>query len=206
MKSLAAFAVVALLSVPASAEDALVKGGRSPDGAYEVRVVRKEGEPSGYGIQVHDTSGKKPAFTLSDTGSHLDYNGAVEHCTADWNKSGDLVAITDRKAERSRELFILSVTPDSTEELRIPDYIQNALGRIDQTMPGNDCATTPREWGEDNLLLDILLKSNFGGMHECRAVLKVLRDGDTARRVYLTLMTDPIEIGGPWRAHERHQR
>src|SRR6188472_1896094 len=88
----------------ASAEDALMEGGRSPDGSYEVRISRALREPSDYAIQLHRAAVAKPFFTFEGTGGIHQFDMAVSRCRAIWHPSGRFVVVTDQGTKHSQEI------------------------------------------------------------------------------------------------------
>lgn len=131
-----------------------MQGGRSPDGRFEVRVALVPGrEPSDYAIQVHFAKQAKRLFTLEDIGGYLDYPTAVERCRALWHASGEFVVVTDQGTRHSREIYVLAVSPEGVKPLLIPNFIQNALGRVNATAIDHTCVSTPVKWVGDDLCL-----------------------------------------------------
>lgn len=149
----AAFAALAFAGL-AWAEDALVDGGLSPDGRFEVRIAGdQKNDPSNYAIHIHDAKAKKPFYTLEGIGGFEHYPEAKQSCRALWHPSSRFVVITDRGTRHSKEIQLLEVSPGRVEKLNLPDYVQNALGRVNATETDLHCISTPETWKNDDLFL-----------------------------------------------------
>lgn len=158
MKAVASGLWLMLMAAFASAGDTLVDGGRSPDGRYEVRIARHtspdaNGVPDTYSIHLHAAKTATPFFTLDSIGGYNRYAAATERCRAFWHQSGRFVVITDQATRHSREIYVLAVSDGRAERLQFPDYVQNALGRVDATEIDLHCVSTPKRWDGDDLLL-----------------------------------------------------
>jgi hypothetical protein len=162
MKAFASIIAFALVTDATFAEDALMEGGRSPSGSYEVRIARQAAkDPSDYGIHIHSTAAAaKPIFTLDGIGGLLRYPAALERCRALWHASNQFVAVTDQATRHSRELYILAVSPDGAKRLELPDYIQNALGRVNATSVDFACVSNPKRWDGDDLVVEFYFTAN----------------------------------------------
>jgi hypothetical protein len=159
IKRLAVFLLLTSVGVVALAEDALVNGGRSPDGRYEVRISHNRGSdpagiPDSYSLHLRRTKAKKPLSPLNTVGGYLYYAGARERCQALWHSSGEFVAVTDQETKHSKEIYIFAVSGGRASRLDFPDYIQNVLGRVDATEVASHCISNPKAWDGDDLLLE----------------------------------------------------
>ena len=144
------------------AEEKLSDGGRSPDGAYEVRIARQNmnDEPNGYGVHIHSVKQKKRIFTIPELGGYLEYNAAVERDHSLWHASSGFVAITDQATRHSRELYIVAVSDGTPVLMKQPDFYQNALGRVDAVEIDFSSIVTPKKWDGDDLFLDLQFTAN----------------------------------------------
>jgi hypothetical protein len=190
-------ALLAVVSVPylGVAEDALVEGGRSPDGRYEVRLVRDPNydpsiSASEYLFQVRAAKNTKPLVELAGSGFRS-YTIAQGYCTALWDQSSRFVAIKDRDTRHSTELHIVSVLPDETRELHIPDYVQNALGRVDAVTVDSACVSTPKRWDKDNLIVQLYFTAKGRHSYTCDVTLRVYHEKDSEPSLGLEAVTKP---------------
>ncbi len=143
-------------------EEALLPGGRSPDGRYEVRVRGSVEAPYGYEILVYAAGGKQPIHTLADVGGILRYTTAREECKALWHPSSKFVVVTDQPTKHSRVLHILAVSGDRVERLKAPDYAMNAIGRADAVDHYRRSVSTPQRWEGDDLHLNLRFDTRDG--------------------------------------------
>ena len=178
----------------ASAEDTLINGGRSTHGKYEVRLVRTDGEPSDYDIQLYNAN--KPFFTLDGTGGYLGYAAAVERDRAIWHPSGKFVAITDQGTRHSREIYLVAISPKHADTLKLPDYVQNALGRVHATSADFICVSTPQRWDGDDLVIKFDFSANLRRSYTCEVILRVLWGEHNAPTVQLRSVGNPKEQDG----------
>jgi hypothetical protein len=165
LKALATFVLLTSSLAFALAEDALMNGGRSPDGRYEVRIARERSPgpasvPDGYSIYLQDTKAKQTRPTLRTVGGYLRYAGATERCQAVWHSSGKFVAICDQATRHSKELYLFAVSGDRVTRLDLPDYAQNALGRVGATEIDLHSISTPKAWDGDDLLLEFYFSTS----------------------------------------------
>jgi hypothetical protein len=197
MKTLTSVIAIALLTVSARAEDTLMDGGRSPNGNYEVRIANTAAkDPPGYAIHIHAVAAAKPLSTLDGTGGHLRYQSAVERCRAVWHSSSRLVAVTDQAARHSRDLYVLAVYPDRTERLELPDYVQNALGRINATSVDFACVSNPKRWDGDDLIVELYFTANGRHSYTCEVALHVTREEQSAPSISLKSVSKPKQGEG----------
>lgn len=144
--------LIALTTIPARAENSLLKGGQSPDGHYQVRIFQtNRKDPSDYFFAVVDTKTKKQIKRLPDGGGWAGYDQIKVDSVVLWHKSSTVFAITDRGTKHSRELYIYETTPTDVSLIEQPDYHQNALGRVNATEGYNTAVTNPLEWKGDTL-------------------------------------------------------
>src|SRR5262245_33396239 len=106
-------ALTAIIVTASAAEDALVEGGLSPDGRFEVRIAREPSrDPSDYSVHIHAAKAKKPFYTLEGIGGLDRYPDAKQSCRAIWHSSSQFVVITDHGTRHSKEIYLLDVTPN----------------------------------------------------------------------------------------------
>jgi len=201
MKALVAALAVMILSVAASAEDALVDGGLSPDKRFEVRIARDpNSDPSDYAIRIHAAKAKKPFYTLRDIGGLDRYPAAKQSCRALWHSSSQFVVFTDHGTRHSKEIYLLDVTPGHVERLQLPDYVQNALGRVNATEIDIHCLSTPKKWTDDDLLLTLFFSTSTlehgRRFYTCDVTLHITHGQNQAAYVGLAKVTQPKEEEG----------
>jgi hypothetical protein len=194
MKAFAYVIAFVRITGVAFAEDALMDGGRSPNGNFEVRIAREAtNDPSDYGIHIHSVATAKPFFTLDGIGGLLHYPGALERCHALWHPSSQFVAITDQGTRHSRELYLLAVYPDRAERLEFPNYVQNALGRVNATSVDFACISSPKRWDGDDLLVDFSFTTNQRRYYTSEVILHVSHGEHSAPSIQLKSVSKPSE-------------
>ncbi len=155
--------LLSLISIAqAYAAESVMSGGKSPDGAYEVRIASQNvnGDTNGYGIHIHSTRPEKRLFTLPEIGGCLRFPSALERDCALWHGSSKFVAITDQGSRHSRELYIVAISDGSPVILRQPDFYQNALGRVGAVEIDFASVVTPLKWDGDDLVLEVYFTAN----------------------------------------------
>jgi hypothetical protein len=169
-------------------------GGRSPNGRFEVRIFRDpHSEPSDYAIRIQSAATGRSLFTLDDVGGYLQYPGALERCHALWHSSSQFVAVTDQGTRHSREFYILAVYPKRVERLKVPDYIQNALGRVGVTEVDFACVSTPMRWDQDDLIVQFHFTANNRRSYTCEVVLRIFHSESSLPYLGLTSVSKPTE-------------
>jgi hypothetical protein len=165
------------------AEDALLTGGQSPDGHYQVRIYQTDSpDPSDYYYAVFDTKAHKILKQLSEGGGFSVYKGAKDISKVVWHPSSHFFALTDHGTRHSMEMYIYEVTPSDVTLLEQPDYYQNALGRVSSTEGYMTCVTKPLDWKDDvlhcNLFFDAKTADSPRAMFSVDFDFK-LRHGDS---------------------------
>ena len=165
------------------AEDALLVGGKSPDGKYQIRIYKTESEnPSNYFFGVFDTKTHQLLKQLSEGGGFARYEGALELSTVIWHSSGHFFALTDHGTRHSMEMYIYGITGNEVTLIQQPDYYQNALGRVDATEGYLTVVVKPLQWKQDdlacNLIYDARTKESSRDMYSVDFTLR-LRHGDS---------------------------
>ena len=199
MKCFAAITLfAAILATFGSAEDALVEGGLSPDKLFEVRIERDQNrDPSDYAIHIYSTKSRTPFYTLEGIGGLDRYPDAMRSCRALWHSSSRFVVITDHGTRHSKEIYLLDVTPDHVQRLRLPDYVQNALGRDNATHIDLHCMSTPKCWKDDDLLLTLYFSTSTlehgRRVYTCDVTVQITHGQNQSSYVGLTKVTQPKE-------------
>jgi hypothetical protein len=197
VKIFAFFIAVTCVVHPALGEETLMEGGRSPTGKYEVRITQEtKDDPHDYGINIYSNAGAKPLFSLDSIGGYLRYSGAIERCRAIWHSTGEFVAITDQGTRHSRELYIVAVYPDHAERLEIPDYAQNAFGRVDATSADFASVASPQDWDGDDLIVKYHFTANHRRSYTCEVVLHLLHGPNSAPSIELKRVSTPTKSEG----------
>jgi hypothetical protein len=110
------------------------------------------------------------------------------------------VVITDQATKHSKEIYILAVSNEGVERLDFPDYVQNALGRIDATEVDLHCISTPKAWAGDDLLLTFYFSARVPatGRHfyTSEVTLHLSHGPNNAPSVGLKKVTAPKEQEG----------
>lgn len=201
LRYLSIMSLLMLFASQAPGEEVLMSGGRSPGGGYEIWMSPTAGTEAGnslerYSIQLRDAARTSSLFTLARvSGSNdVEYEVAKERSRALWQPSGRFVAITDQSSRFSRSVYILSVRDGQVEQVRIPDYVQNALGRVKATEIYHDCVSIPKAWSGDELSLTLYF-SALGApqyLYSCEVVLRLDQDGKGRPEVLLKSISEPI--------------
>ncbi len=154
------FLVLALaLAASMQAKEALIQGGRSKDVRFEIRIVqdtkRDDRGPSDYVFAIYSTRTNKRLVRLDDVGGRLSYDDARQSSRALWNDSGSFAAVTDSGTRHSTEIYVFNVSDSSAQRIQLPDYLQNALGRVGATEAGIVCGSMLERWDGNKLHLSL---------------------------------------------------
>jgi len=190
-----------LFASQAPGEEGLMSGGRSPGGGYEIWMssppgTEVAGDSGRYLIQLRDTARVRPGFTLTRVSgsSDVEFEVAKERSRALWHPLGKFVAITDQSGRFSRSVYILSLRDGRVEQLPIPDYVQNALGRVKATEIYRDCVSIPKSWTGEELSLTLYF-SALGApqyLYSCEVVLRLDQDEKGRPLVRLKSVSEPL--------------
>ena len=144
------------------AEDFPVKGGRSPDANYEVRLHSEPGSESPYAyiLAIYRVGEAEPIGVIEDSTTYMTLAMAKERCQAFWHGSSRLVGVTNQGTRHTVELYLFAVDRGKAERLTFPDYVQNALGRVDATERGMYCISRPKGWEQDDLAIELFFKAD----------------------------------------------
>lgn len=197
MKIFAATLTAAMLPSLTIAEDSLMEGGRSPDGHYEVRLARTPNydivnDSSEYSFQIHAKNKEKPLFTLPGSGFR-DYSVAKGYCKALWSQTSRFAVIAERDTRHTTEIYIMDVSSDGAKRLEIPDYVQNALGRVNATSIDFACVSTPKRWDGDDLIVGLYFTANGRHSYTCDVTLHLYHEQDSESSVGLKSVSKPKE-------------
>jgi hypothetical protein len=192
----AAFALVLLLCGLARAENALVKGGKSPDGRFEVRIYGSpEREPSDYYYALVKADTGKLVKELPTRGGFSKYSGAAETTSVVWHSSSKFFAITDRGTRHSSELYVFEVQDDGIEMLELPNFFQNALGRINATEGYAVSVAKPLRWEDKDLIcsfvFDATLKAGRSPQYTTEFTLRLYYGANQRSYLQLVSMNKP---------------
>jgi len=171
--------MLSVVATSAIAEEQISEGGRSPDGAYEVRIERqatKGQEPVEYGIYVQSVNPQKRIFTLPEIGGYLGYGAAIERDHSYWHGSSRFVAITDQRTRHSRELYVVAIADGKPTVIPQPDFYQNALGRVNAVEIDFSSVVTPQKWDGDDLILQLHLTANHRRGYTFEVVLNLTHE------------------------------
>jgi len=175
-----------IVATHAIAEERISEGGRSPDGAYEVRIERQNNdEPVEYAIHVHSVNPPKRIFTLPEIGGYLNYGGAIERDRSYWHGSSRFVAITDQSTRHSRELYVVAISDGKPTVLKQPNFYQNALGRVNAVEIDFASVVTPQKWDGDNLILELHFTANHRKSYTFEIVLLLTHELHSAPHLLL---------------------
>lgn len=178
--------------VGSTPEEVLLPAGLSPKNGYQVKIRGYPDDlPFSYSILVYGKNKKEPIYTLPEAGGYLRYSAAKDECPVYWHRSGEFVIITDRGTQRSKEIYLLAVSGEKAERVALPDFVANALGRIDATRSYRGSIATPRRWDGDDLHLELGLDT-LKGYFTCQVVLELQHGPNTAPRVNLKSCTTPL--------------
>ena len=198
MTTFRAFVLIfSALTTIAHAEDFLVRGGRSADGLYEVRLVRTPNYDSNtdgteYRFQICRTSDNKSLYTVSGSGFR-GYSAAQGYCEALWSPSGGFVAFTDRYTKHTNKIYVLSVTPEEATQLEIPNYVDNAIGRVNATGFDFACVSTPKKWHDNHLSVTLYFTANGRHSYTSNVTLHAVRPEHPFPVLVFEAITDPKE-------------
>lgn len=138
----------------------VITGGASPDGRYEVRAFYEPNrDPTDYALAVVDARTSKVIGERLPSGGHFSYadikrdaaGGYGTIAAARWHRSGDVVAITAAGTAHTRELDLYEIAFSRVEKIVLPDFVQNALGRVNATSIRDTAVTEVERWDGDVL-------------------------------------------------------
>jgi hypothetical protein len=191
-----AFALAVLFGAIVRAEDALVAGGRSPEGRYEVRIFQTNSrDPSDYYYAVVDAHRQRVIKELAEGGGYSRYKGAATTASVVWHGSGDYFALTDHGSRHSMELYLYAVNAREVTVIRTPDYFQNALGRVNATEGYLTSVVKPLKWTRDDLLCDLFFDATSQAegrlSYKTKFTLRLMHGENSAPTVQLLSMDAP---------------
>jgi hypothetical protein len=185
-----------MLCGPCWAEDALVSGGKSPSGRYEVRIFKTDpGPESNYDYGVIDKSQKKLIKMLEDEGGFLNYENARQSSDIFWNSSSDVFALLDQSSRHSMDLYVYRIISSSVIRVSIPDYLGKALKMIGAKQGGVRNAVTVKKWTANALhcILEFDADINDGTRHLYETDV-FLKYESITNRMIISSMTKPDQV------------
>lgn len=169
----------AALVVPgARAEDALLEGGKSPNGKFEVRIAPDE--EMNYSIRIQSTAQKDRVDKLGEIGGWMTYEAARERDRALWHASSRVVAISDSGAKRSSQVYLWALVEGRFLRLELPGFEDNALGRVGALYSDRTNVVTPVKWEGKDLHLKYVFTANNLTQYSFSVVLSVDVDSSSA--------------------------
>jgi hypothetical protein len=140
------------------AEEALLDGGKSPDGRHQIRIYQTDSsDHSDYFYGIVDTKSNVLLKKLDAGGGYSRYSSAKESSKVFWHPSSRFFALTDHGTRHSMEMYIYGITAESEIVLvEQPDYFQNALGRVNSTEVYMTAVVKPINWRDDSLTCNLI--------------------------------------------------
>ncbi|MBK1884639.1 hypothetical protein JIN85_19640 [Luteolibacter pohnpeiensis] len=182
----------------AFADDAPIDGGRSADGRLEVRFARtpnydpyKDG--SEYNFQLQSNEPRRVLLTINGCGFR-NYNISKGLCNVIWSKSGRFVAICERDSRHTTQIYIVGVRDSEAWQLEFPDYVQNALGRVDATAVDFACITKLDHWDNDKLYIELNFTANGRKNYTCMVTLQCVLEDHSSPRIGPMTVAQPTEL------------
>jgi hypothetical protein len=117
----------------------------------------------------------------------------VERDRALWHPSGQFVAIADQGFRHSTECHVYGVFGKQVELLPLPDYVQNALGRVNSVAVDFACVSTPKRWDGDDLVVDLYFTANQRHSYRYEVILHLRHDDANAPSISLKSVSPPNE-------------
>jgi len=182
----------------ANAEDALVQGGKSPTGKYEVRLYRDRseisGDDDGYSYEVFDVLKEKVLKRFRAGGTFADYNGALVTSKVMWAPSGHFFWLTDHGGRHDMDLYLYKVAKSDVIALTVPDYLHRALSLVGADRIFRASVVEPIRWDGDTLVssyyFDAEKDSTISGPYTTQFTLSMPKAGKMD--VELTGMDQPV--------------
>jgi|GEM_PF-5356729 len=168
-------AAVSAVSAEA-AQDAVevVEGGVSPDGRF--RLVRPA-SPVPAWVRVEESSTAAEIARLPLARVRLP-DADAPPCVAIWHPGGQWFALLDHEHKLSTSLSIYALHDGKAVRLTVPDYVQNALGRVDATEATLPCMSKAGLWNENALSVILVFnapdRDGKWVMHNAVANLRVV--------------------------------
>jgi len=103
----------------------------------------------------HDTRAQKRLVRFEDVGGIHRYEGARQSSKGLWNDTDSVVVFTDSGTRHSREIYVFDVSSGSANPVALPDYVQNALGRVEAARTSHHCVSSPKRWEGNALHLEL---------------------------------------------------
>ncbi len=154
--------------------EAVVDGGASGDGRYQ---FRRPDSPTPDFIRLVDTQtgGEIGRIPL---GRPRIPDADVPPCEVVWHPGGQWFALLDHEHKLSTSLSIYALHQGKPVRLPVPDYVQNALGRVDATEATFPCLSKAGLWNGDDLSVILIFnapdRAGKWVMHNAVANLRVI--------------------------------
>lgn len=137
-----------------------LKGGQSPNGLLEVRLVGDRNLDPAEGAYVFGFFKKgqiKPFYRAEVGGGYCYFDGASSIDTCSWSSKSDWVAIADHGTRHSMETYLFRIRKDQVQQVPLPEF--GKLAKAAMTNPnsgaGSAWVVTPKKWIGDNLILKL---------------------------------------------------
>ncbi len=190
----------------ALAEDALVPGGESGNGRYQVRIYKSNlpsSDPdytSDYHYALVNAKSGRVIGTLGIGGGHYDYNGALGFFYVLWDPTNRFFVITDIGFRHTMQMYLFEVEGNSLELLDTPDYFYYALKRVGRSSVYATCVAKPLRWVGDKLVSDLYYDTrepdNGRGLTYTTTITLLVHHYPNRTRVMLVKMAPPVGEGG----------
>jgi hypothetical protein len=90
-------------------------------------------------------------------------------------------------------MYVLGINPDTVAQLEIPNYVDNALGRVKAVNYDFACVSTPEEWQGDQLRVKLYFTANGRHSYRSDVTLRGVRSGQSASSLFFEAITEPEE-------------
>jgi hypothetical protein len=174
-----------------------LKGGTSPDGTTEIRLIAEAPYPgwkddgindyeSTYVFGFFHRKAKKPYYTADVGGGYCAPQGANGIDSALWDASGKFVALSDHGTRHSMEIYLFKVIGKNVEKLPLPKYGTKAI-TDPRSGAGSAWCPVPERWEGTKLI--IKLQTYFG---ISKITLQIFDSATGTSTVKLLTESDPV--------------
>lgn len=199
MKRIAAALVLVMFPISSPAEELPIP--QTVTGAWEMAVSASSvtDRVAGYDLVFREVATKKVIGTAETIGNYTNGAVAADTCKVVWHPTGGFVAFSDRATKHSLELYVYSLRNGKPEKILVPDYVMNALGRVDATEIALHCVSTPVSWEGDLLKVSLHFSVDRAetGRHfyNCEATLRLYHGESMQPSLGLLSVSAPKEAG-----------
>jgi hypothetical protein len=155
-------------------QEIVVEGGTSADGRYE---LRRPSSPTPDFVRLVEARTGAELSRMPLARPRLPDSDAPP-CVAVWHPAGQWFALLDHEHRMSTSLALYAVHQGKAVRLNVPDYVQNALGRVDATEATLPCESKAGLWNGDDLSVILIFNApNREGkwvLHNAVANLRVV--------------------------------